>query len=181
MTHKLLKLIFSLLAFPSGSSREMATPQKAFAVIRHQLLSLVNLGARFAGHQSYIQQATSLQAKQHNLSVSSAAKGLKDAQHPSSESLCWAKFVFRANGSLLKAVLEQLNSGLRERGGFKPIPIYLAWRDTITDLKAFAEARTCVDLPFQTQLCCLSSLSLRDWRISTQAPEDGICAPPARS
>lgn len=112
---------------------------------------------------------------------SSAAKGLKDAQHPSSESLCWAKFGIRAKGSLPTAVLEQQNSGLRERGGFKPIPIYLAWRDTMTDLKAFAETRTCVGLPFQTQLCCHSSLSLRDRHISTQAPEDGIRALPARS
>lgn len=38
---------------------------------------------------------------------------------------------FRTNGSLLdEAVLEQLNAGLKDRGGFKSIPISLGWRDT---------------------------------------------------
>lgn len=52
MTHKLLKLIFTVLASPSGSSREIANPQKAVTVIRCQPLSLVNLGIQFVSHQS---------------------------------------------------------------------------------------------------------------------------------
>lgn len=60
----------------------MATPQKALTVIRHQLLSLVNLGARFTGHQSQIQQATSLQAKQHDLNVFFCSKGTEGCTAP---------------------------------------------------------------------------------------------------
>lgn len=87
MTQKLLKLSFTVLASPAGSSKETANPQKAVTVIRHQALPSVSLGVQFAGHQSRLLQATSLQGEWQNLSIS-AAQRLKDAQHSFSESLC---------------------------------------------------------------------------------------------
>lgn len=163
MTQKLLKLSFTVLAFPAGSSKETANPQKAVTVIRHQALPSVSLGAQFAGHQSKLLQATSLQGEWQNLSISSAAQGLKDAQHPFSESLCSEFGIqsiqqpsshgsFRITESQLcwvgrdssqsssptpgpthdipKITEEQQNSPLRDRGGFKSIPISERWRDT---------------------------------------------------
>lgn len=79
-----------MLASSADSSRKTASPQKATTVTRHQSVSLVNLDAQSAGHQSYM-QATGLQAEWQNPGVSTAAQGLKDAQHPFSERLFWAK------------------------------------------------------------------------------------------
>lgn len=108
MTQKLLKISFTLLASPAGSSKETANPQKAVTVIRHQGLPLVSLGVQFA---SVIDAASyKLQGEWQNLSLSSAAQGLKDAQHPFSESLCSESLASRVNSSLLhKAVLESQN------------------------------------------------------------------------
>lgn len=47
MTHKLLEFIFTLLAIPSGSSREMANPQKAVTVIRQPAPILGEFGYSF--------------------------------------------------------------------------------------------------------------------------------------
>lgn len=66
-----------------------------------------------------MQQATNLQAEWQNFSLSSAAQGLTNAQHPSSECLCWAKFGIQSKWqTFYEAVLEQQNCGLRDRGGF---------------------------------------------------------------
>jgi len=92
-----------------------------------------------------MQQAKSLQAAWQNLSVSSAAQGLKDAQHTSLESLCWAKFGIQSKW--------QPSS----RGGFRAAEQLTErhWRLQVHSnisgvaghLRGFVEARTHVDLP----------------------------------